>query len=64
MILSSQQKSHSTTSISAITLVMLVFFISLNSFAQVCSDDEEGCTNSFACNYDPEATIDDGSCDF
>jgi hypothetical protein len=23
-----------------------------------------GCTFSFACNYDPEATIDDGSCDF
>ena len=29
--------------------------------------DEEyipGCTISFACNYNPEATLDDGSCDF
>ena len=24
----------------------------------------EGCTNSFADNYDPEANIDDGSCEF
>jgi hypothetical protein len=24
----------------------------------------EGCTTPFACNYDPEATIDDGSCEY
>jgi hypothetical protein len=29
----------------------------------VC-DAEEGCTSSLACNYDPEASFDDGSCDF
>ncbi len=28
-----------------------------------CSQVEiQGCTNSFACNYDPEATVEDGSC--
>ena len=31
----------------------------------VCDQDEtEGCTNSFACNYNEFATDDDGSCDF
>ena len=29
----------------------------------VC-DEEEGCTSSLACNYDAEASYDDGSCDF
>ena len=24
----------------------------------------DGCTTSFACNYDPEATVDDGSCEY
>jgi hypothetical protein len=26
--------------------------------------DVEGCTNPIACNYDPDACIDDGSCDY
>jgi|DEB0MinimDraft_10_1074344.scaffolds.fasta_scaffold00453_6 hypothetical protein len=31
----------------------------------VCNDNEVyGCTNSNACNYDPEATENDGSCEF
>ena len=31
----------------------------------VCDDAEVlGCTSSFACNFNPEATVDDGSCDF
>ena len=28
-----------------------------------CNNLVYGCTNVFACNYDPSATIDDGSCD-
>ena len=28
------------------------------------SNDVYGCTASIACNYDPEATFNDGSCDF
>lgn len=31
----------------------------------ICADSQsyiEGCTTPFACNYDPQATIDDGSC--
>ena len=43
---------------------MFLFFTTLNTFAKVNSIDVEGCTNPFACNYNPEATIDDGSCDF
>ena len=31
----------------------------------VCDDAEIlGCTSEFACNYDPTATVNDGSCDF
>ena len=31
----------------------------------VCDGAEiPGCTSEFACNYDPTATVDDGSCDF
>ena len=31
----------------------------------VCDDDElEGCTSPLACNYDPEASMDNGTCDF
>ena len=29
-----------------------------------CAPAVEGCTNSVACNYDPAANIEDGSCDF
>ena len=36
-----------------------------NNSNGVCDDAEVyGCTSSFACNYDPTATVDDGSCDF
>jgi len=28
------------------------------------TEDIEGCTNSSACNYDPDATVNDGSCEF
>jgi len=28
------------------------------------TENIEGCTNSGACNYDPDATVDDGSCEF
>ena len=37
----------------------------LGSHNCICGDDElyiEGCTSPIACNYDPEATQDDGSC--
>ena len=33
----------------------------------LCTSDDidiPGCTNATACNYDPNATVDDGSCDF
>ena len=26
--------------------------------------DIEGCTDDLACNYNPEANVEDGSCDF
>ncbi len=29
-----------------------------------CSTDPLGCTDATACNFDPDATCDDGSCDF
>lgn len=29
-----------------------------------CSDQVPGCTNDLGINYDPDATVDDGSCDF
>ena len=32
--------------------------------ATVGGPDVEGCTNSDACNYDPDATVDDGSCEY
>ena len=39
---------------------------SLNGFGQLIAvnfiGNVQGCTNSIACNYDPSATIDDGSC--
>ena len=35
-----------------------VFSTTLNTFAIANSIDVEGCTNPFACNYNPEATID------
>ena len=36
--------------------------ITLSPFG-VC-DEEEGCTDMSACNYDMDATVDDGSCDY
>ena len=36
----------------------------LHNLTTVLRRSLSGCTISFACNYDPEATIDDGSCDF
>lgn len=31
----------------------------------ICDDDSlPGCTNAFACNYDPSAILEDGSCDY
>ena len=47
----------------AFALIALLISTSLNTFAAT-SMDVEGCTNPLACNYDPEATVDDGSCDF
>ena len=39
-------------------------FIVIVSIAHICfcQDDIYGCTDLLACNYNPEATIDDGSC--
>ena len=31
-------------------------------FAQVAGPESIGCTDALACNYNPEATVDDGSC--
>ena len=38
-------------------------FVVLTQVA-VAQTDVSGCTIEIACNYDPSATIDDGSCDF
>lgn len=45
-----------------LTFVILVLLFSVSTFAQ--QSGTEGCTYSFACNFDPDATVDDGSCVF
>ena len=35
-----------------------------HDFTGLCADNTEGCTDPFAINYDPTATVDDGSCLF
>ena len=35
-----------------------------HDFTALCASTTEGCTDPFAINYDPNATVDDGSCLF
>lgn len=35
-----------------------------HDFTGLCANSSEGCTDPFAINYDPSATVDDGSCLF
>ncbi|MBT7652193.1 MAG: hypothetical protein HN563_02645, partial [Flavobacteriales bacterium] len=42
-------------------VAVIVCMISVSVFGQA---DIFGCTTSIACNYNPDATIDDGSCDY
>lgn len=35
-----------------------------HTFTGLCAEDSEGCTDPLALNYDPTATVDDGSCLF
>ena len=72
MIFSSLQKSLKSNFNCIAPLVVLLLFSSVNSIAGSAFASEEfnraidgpGCTNPWACNYDPEATEDDGSCEF
>ena len=42
-----------------------IHIISSGTFLTVCSSSEvSGCTESTALNYNPDATVDDGSCDY
>ena len=50
----------------AVLLYSLLYCIILSAQVTDCSNSTEiqGCTDATACNFDPEATCDDGSCDF
>ncbi|MBC8193315.1 MAG: hypothetical protein H8E18_13100, partial [FCB group bacterium] len=41
---------------------MMIYIILISFFSILQAQDIYGCTNIAACNYNPEATIDDGSC--
>ena len=45
-----------------ILFFLVLSAITIQSFGQ--DEDILGCTISVACNYNPEATVNDGSCDF
>ena len=49
------RKSHFTTYTWALMFMLVVLS---------CGKDKEGCTEQAALNFDPEATIEDGSCEF
>ena len=38
--------------------------ISMSGLATITDVQVQGCTDSIACNYNPDATLDDGTCDF
>lgn len=46
----------------ALCMICFIFLNPLSNFAQVV--ETEGCTYALACNYNPEAATDDGSCTF
>ena len=51
--------------IKIVSLIILFFVMNCDEKDPVKSESDsvEGCTNSVACNYNSEATSDDGSCE-
>jgi hypothetical protein len=43
-------------------LLLICFIFFFGSYVMLAQDDASGCTYSWACNYNPAALIDDGSC--
>ena len=45
--------------------ILLIFFGNCGDMGdKILVEEIEGCTNSEACNFNPESTIDDGTCAF
>ena len=46
------------------SLFMIIAILAVSACGAFASELQEGCTNPFACNYNPESIEDDGSCEY
>jgi hypothetical protein len=46
------------------SLFMIIAILAVSACGAYASELQEGCTNPFACNYNPESIEDDGSCEY